>query len=77
MLWLLLFCTYVVGLVYVFMVYWFIFFTLCVAVPVVSCSGSVFEGGDRVYVLLTGIYFLQCSEYFISLGRLSKESIQV
>jgi hypothetical protein len=44
---------------------WFLSFVLCVAVLVVLCIGSVFIWGSRVYVLLTGVHFLQCSEYWV------------
>jgi hypothetical protein len=36
---------------------------LCVTVPEVSCSWFCFYIGCMVRVLLTGVHFLQCSEY--------------
>jgi hypothetical protein len=45
MLWLLLLCTHVVGLVY-FLVCWFLSFVLYVTVLLVSYSGSVFIQGE-------------------------------
>jgi hypothetical protein len=37
---------------------------LCVAVLAASCGGSVFLQEHRVCVLLSGVHFLQCSEYW-------------
>jgi hypothetical protein len=55
----------IVMLLNVFLVCWFLSFVLCVAILVVSCSGSVFKKGGGVCVLLTGVHFLQCSEYWV------------
>jgi hypothetical protein len=38
---------------------------LCVAVLTVPCSWFCFYIGDRMCVRVTGVHFLQCSEYWV------------
>jgi hypothetical protein len=62
---------------YILLMCWF-FLVLCVTVLKVlnvSCSWFCFYIGGRMYVLLTSVSFLQCSEYWVMCNVTARERV--